>query len=275
MIYIFEDGPGQSLQKLILQCYPKDRFNNDIFFTSGNRNILAKLDELIGSGRTTEDIVIYLDLVPDNKNTRLVYQQLDKEYKNKFRRLIVLPIPCIEYYYIIAQQRQERFIKDPKSVNIAIHRGWHQNSQLKSQYEDRRTYWQFEKFCKLVVKRGLIDCLHNWTANTHHIEYFQTHCKNCRREKCFCIDGNRPSFQINVKKKNLLYAFPCVPSGSSWYEPTRLMEWGDLITLHRRLVGQYNLMCDRYNKIIASNLGLQDGEKVPPDKRCKTVKSMY
>lgn len=71
--------------------------------------------------------MIYLDLVPDNDNTRLVYQQIDKEYKNKFRRLIVLPIPCIEFYYIKACASQPKFMSNPKEIRTVLKRGWHKD----------------------------------------------------------------------------------------------------------------------------------------------------
>lgn len=225
--------------------------------------------------KTSEDIVIYLDLVPDNNHTREMYLKICKEYKPKFKRLIVLPIPCIEYYYISAVQRQEKFRLNDDAVKIAIERGWHKDQSLKRTIEERQKYWSFEKFCKLVMQRAIIICLHNWTKNTHNIEYFQVSCADCLRKPCLCTNRERPQFQINSKKKNFIHSFPCVPAGSNFYEPERLMNWEQLVSVHRKLVGNYNLMCDRYNKKMASLMGLSESEKVPPKYRCKPVKNMY
>ena len=275
MIYIFEDHPGSPLQKCFLQCYPEGHFKDNIFFVKGNINIPVKLNELIEQNKTNEDVVIYLDLVPDNPHTRDVYRQIDKQYRCKFTKLIVLPIPCMEYYYIKAFQRQEKFRLNEDAIKTVIERGWHKDQPLKRTVEERQKYWSFEKFCKLVMQRAIIICLHNWTKNTHNIEYLQVSCADCSRKPCLCTDRERPQFQINAKKKNFIHSFPCVPAGSNFYEPKRLMGWGDIIKIHRKLVAEYNLMCSRYNAKIASLMGIPESEKVPPQYRCKPVKNMY
>lgn len=83
-----------------MDCYEEGQTTGKVFYTSGNRYILTKLDELLAANHTDEEVVIFLDVVPDNKNTVMLYNQINKTYKQKFSKLIVLPIPCIEFYYI-------------------------------------------------------------------------------------------------------------------------------------------------------------------------------
>lgn len=58
-----------------------------------------------------QEVVVYLDVSPDNKNTVKIYERLttDKVLEEgkepnikRFKRFIVLPIPCREFYYIKA-----------------------------------------------------------------------------------------------------------------------------------------------------------------------------
>lgn len=49
------------------------------------------------------EIAIYLDVVPDNKNTLKEYNKI-KEYLDTLRnhKVVILPIPCIEYYFLMS-----------------------------------------------------------------------------------------------------------------------------------------------------------------------------
>lgn len=64
-----------------MDCYDESHTIGKIFYTSGNRYILTKLDELLAANHTDEEVVIFLDVVPDNKNTVMLYNQINKTYK--------------------------------------------------------------------------------------------------------------------------------------------------------------------------------------------------
>lgn len=112
MIFIFEDSPGSWTSRYFRKCYPQDSLDGKIFYTCGNRYIPTKLDEMLAKGRIDEEVVIFLDVVPDNKKTADMYNLISKTYKSKFKRLIIMPIPCIEFYYIEALRQNGNIIVD-------------------------------------------------------------------------------------------------------------------------------------------------------------------
>lgn len=270
MIYIFEDSPGSWVQKCLMDCYEKGQTVGKIFYTSGNRYILTKLDELLAANHTDEEVVIFLDVVPDNKNTVMLYNQINKTYKQKFSKLIVLPIPCIEFYYIKQLQYNNKVILDNNQVNDVVSRGWHKHSRLKKNFDECRTYWQFEKFCKLVLKRAFKKCI---KPKDHDSPlYYRFNCKMCRYRRSECYNPNFASL-IN-KHRSLIKSFPCVPMGTN-IGCEKYLSWGDLIVIHRQLVIQYNIMAVKYNKIDAKELGLDSIDKLPPKYACKQIEFMY
>lgn len=112
MIYIYEDSPGSWTSRYFRKCYPQERLEGKIFYTRGNRYIPSKLDELLAKGYRNEEVVVFLDVVPDNKKTADMYVLISKTYRSKFERLIIMPIPCIEFYYIEALRQNPNIIKD-------------------------------------------------------------------------------------------------------------------------------------------------------------------
>lgn len=76
--------------------YPID-ISSKFIYAESNTLIQYELDKI--SNKSSEDVVVFLDIVPDNPKTISLYKQLVKNV-GKFKTFIIMPIPCREYYYI-------------------------------------------------------------------------------------------------------------------------------------------------------------------------------
>lgn len=96
MKMMFEDNPNSELSRLILAAY-KPEETDSILFTKGDGNVINVLESMVCD---TEDIVLFVDVVPNNVSTCIAYRKIHK-YVRRFVRdkhVFMFPIPCIEYY---------------------------------------------------------------------------------------------------------------------------------------------------------------------------------
>ena len=91
MKIIFEDSNNAPSSILLRNCFLGD----SIIFSEGCHNIPEYIERYIES----DDIVTFVDLVPDNMSTINFYNDLVSEYRDfiKRNRLMICPILCIEY----------------------------------------------------------------------------------------------------------------------------------------------------------------------------------
>lgn len=85
MKIIFEDNENSPISKLLRQIY-----HDDAIFADGNVYVRNYLEEY-------EDSVCILDVVPDNSNTIILYDELFEEFGER-----IIPFPCIEFATIFA-----------------------------------------------------------------------------------------------------------------------------------------------------------------------------
>lgn len=92
--FIFEDSDDVPVSSLLRQLYS----SGNVLFANGNINLLDKLRSVYND---TDFFVIYVDLVPNNRMTIVVYNDLlhDSLVSNKDNILLV-PVLCIEYYVL-------------------------------------------------------------------------------------------------------------------------------------------------------------------------------
>ena len=92
--FIFEDNGNTPSSKLLKESYNGD----NIHFSFSNRYLVNKVDELISKG--FKDIIVFVDVVPNNDNTISLYKSLsDEKYGNEeWGNVIIVPIICIEYF---------------------------------------------------------------------------------------------------------------------------------------------------------------------------------
>lgn len=91
MKIIFEDSNNAPSSVLLRNCF----LGNSIIFSEGCHNIPEYIERYI----ELDDIVTFVDLVPDNMSTINFYNDLVSEYRDfiERNRLMICPILCIEY----------------------------------------------------------------------------------------------------------------------------------------------------------------------------------
>ena len=106
-----------------------------------------------------------LDLVPGNSSIVATYRNLKAVCKAYVNRAIVIPVVCMEYYFIksIAAVNITLF-KDHKIVTDCIEKKTFFESALIETREDFDYCKYFERFCKLIIK-NVRDCIKTTSSN--------------------------------------------------------------------------------------------------------------
>ncbi len=94
MIVIFEDKMDDLLSNLFRSAYS----NCSFIYSNGNGNLETLVRHYLDS--SDEFIMVYLDTIPDNKDTINIYKTLARISRRNNFRVIVMPIVCAEYYFI-------------------------------------------------------------------------------------------------------------------------------------------------------------------------------
>lgn len=242
MKYVFEDSKDDVISILFEALYD-DNITKNFIYSNGNGNIVNELDA-IDEG---EDVAVFLDLVPDNRDTVRIYNKV-LGYKKKFRYFIVFPIPCREYYYIKSLFMTQAMIPDHlNSIKSCLDISYYADSSILSENDRART---FEKFCKIVAIKGFIDCA---KLTGRKLEYFEHDCVCSSSRSC------TEEYSVQFKLRSILAAYMCVPARSNCNERKALSR-EECVDIHNRLVKQYNEACERFRK---------HGVK------CKNIRSMF
>ena len=139
---ILEDGANSLLSQFFMRGVHQDK----IIFAESNSLIMSRLLEL----PTDEDVIIFLDMNPWNKQLRSIYMGLNDRLKNKRRRAIIIPIVCAEYNLLIGIKQRSDLIKDTDMYKIIL------NKELGADCQKYKCK-NYEKFCKLVLEEGVVD----------------------------------------------------------------------------------------------------------------------
>lgn len=242
MKYIFEDSKDDAISILFEALYDKNILRNFIY-SNGNGNLANELDRL----DENEDVAVFLDLVPDNRDTVRIYNKIIG-YKKRFKSFIVFPIPCREYYYIKSLFMTQAMIQGYlDSIKSCLDINYYKDSDILSDGDRART---FEKFCKIVAIKGFIDCA---KLTGRKIEYFENDCV------CTNNNGCANEYTIKIKLRSILAAYMCVSSGSNC-EGCKKLSRDECMDIHNELVQQYNEACEKFRK---------HGIK------CKNIRSMF
>ncbi len=135
-------------------------------------------------------VLIYVDVCPDKHNTCMLFNHLFHKAK-KLDEVYVLPIPCIEYYFVYA------FIHNNcKSIDTVLHFGNYKGISYNEQHKTLST-GNFEKFCKSVIAA-------NKTCYNNN-KYVTSDC-NCKWVSSRC-----ERLQLDNKRLRFLYSLPTFP----------------------------------------------------------------
>ena len=232
MIYIFEDREDDVISQLFKVAYDEATYSKFIY-ANGNGSIVSIVDEKLEN--TRECIVVFLDMVPGNKDIVKIYHSLKKRYITSNGRVLVLPIICSEYYFIKSIANTNLVKVNANVIDTCVQRGLYFNSEIIQTEEDRRFCKNFEKFCKLILIKGVIDCAKHSSA---YGVYYTTDCK-CNNPLHNCEDT-----QLLEKSIRLLSKYPCVPKGNKG--DSVALSGDDIAQIHRDLVDSFNEMSTKY-----------------------------
>lgn len=238
MKYIFEDKESDELSILFRSAYPSSVTSN-FMYSNGNSLLVNKAKEAL---EIDDDLIfVFLDTVPSNKDINLAYKNLCDLSRENDLRVIVFPIVCAEYYFIKFVANYRHFILDDDTVRLCINKDFFFNSSLlQIDAESAKFARNFKRFCKVVLmnKTVLLSCFHKVD---NHTKFFESDCL-CDSSLIDCID-----MPIKQKALNYVREFPCFPSGLFLNE--HICNMKEIISIHRRLVDEFNSWVDRYKSI--------------------------
>lgn len=169
MIFIFEDRfeireqgtlAGYKGISYLLQFIYTDT-DVQLIFAESNRLLKSKLIEAVSKRIEDEPIIIYMDLVADNKGTWGIFQKLVQVImQNDYKSVYVIPIPSIEYAFICSIGY---ICADQDILQLMMKRALYRQEKIfvcsKYNKEGRRS---FEKFTKVILEKGFrADIAHN------------------------------------------------------------------------------------------------------------------
>lgn len=251
---IFEDNEKDDIQRLLKASYTD---TSNIVWANGASNITYEIKRL---GKENE-YYVFMDLVPDNIETYLSYCKIKSSVKNGYR-VIIFPIPCIEYY-LIKMLLNIGILEDSKALRDLIDRKDYAKLAYIKDERDRRYIKTFERLCKVVIARVDKECARKSNESDRINDSLKgtlyRHDCPCKYNKCMNMTLINKSFE-------LLLQFPCIPAGSI-HSNTKKLSWEDCIVIHRSLVDEYNRDVENYRE--------HSKEKSVENKKYKYVSYMY
>jgi hypothetical protein len=223
MIFIFEDYVEDWMSKFFRKAYSSIEYT-DVYAPDFD-SIVEIADELViyanGSGNiketlkrietlTNEDVVVYLDTVPDNKQTIASFKRLKDVGMNIKNNVTVLPILCSEYNLL--KSLPNYVLKSNKCLDLCINRlPWDikkindQNhlSKYKEALEDfitgknKNIIKSFEKYSKLVLTNCVIDCATDNEDVVDNLKYYNV--------SFLCLDSDFDCKSMKLEKKAIEY----------------------------------------------------------------------
>lgn len=231
MIYLFEDRFEDPLSKLFCAGYDKSVCQHFIY-ANGCGNLAAVLDKTLAD-HPEEQILVFMDMVPDNRELVPIYKNLRHRYYTSNGRAIVLPIVCSEYYFIRSIQNS-RVVTDKSSLTICTGiKPWKESALLESD-ADRMFCKNFERFCKLFLLKAVKDCAKHSRGNaaSENSSYGDYYTKDCR---CATCDMGGGSHTLQRKAYYYVRGFPCFPAGLACAKELALFDRQALLNLNRKL----------------------------------------
>lgn len=233
MIYVFEDLKGDLLSELFMQSYDDCSF----VYAEGAGNLMNIVSKLLTD--TSEMVAVYLDVVPDNRETVRIYNNLKQLSIKNGLRVIVFPIACTEYYFI--KSLPEHLFKSKECVRICLDRGYWKDSDLIETEEDTKFVKNFEKFCKLILLKNVASCVQHTRTSALYGYYY--------KKRCLCENSEDECSPQTILDKSLKYVqqYPFIPS---------LNFKGDIVDtsvetawfIHKKLIDDFNKMVGLYKQ---------------------------
>lgn len=230
MISIFEDDGNDCLSKLFRESYSEE-VSKEFVYLKGIGHVINTISNLLLV--STDTIVIFMDIVPDNRSIRKVYTELRLLSIRNNYRIIVIPIVCSEYMFL-KSIRDFGLVTNTEVMKCCMNKKPYYH--LLDLFEDGRKIRTFEKFCKAILTEYVPDCIfRNSKDNKEYNYYFANGC-SCSE----CLYSHS-SLSVIDKSLRFISKFPCVPAGSVLKDPVNFYI-EDIWTIHRKCIAELNIM---------------------------------
>lgn len=202
MKYLFEDKATDAISRFY-QAACSNSICKNLYYSNGNGELFAEAYLLLNAG---ECVCVFIDMVPDNFEVFTIYRELcelatEEEFLGK---LIIMPIFCSEYLMLSYLYRfMPHTCSNPQVVKDCLCvRPW-RKSEILQTTTDIKFCKNFEKYCKLVLKKCFIDCVAGKGS-------FYTDACRCPQAIQECID-----MCLFDKSSNFIRMYPCFPRSDS------------------------------------------------------------
>lgn len=232
MIYLFEDNEKADISRLYRYCY--DGMEKKFRYACGNGKLSREAGEILET--TKEEIVVFLDMLPDNEFCFKKFVDLSRMSRKNNYRVIVIPIVCSEYCMIKSIQNRELFL-DKEEMEKCINLQPHKNSKIMADENVRRYCKNFEKYCKWILHQNTVGgCLKPYSETAgKNGEYYKSDCV-CSQKQEICR-------KLSLKEKSQWLVSEYFSLSD---KKNREMQVSDLWKLHRKQVDKYNEFTEKY-----------------------------
>lgn len=158
MKYVFEDHRNDPISQLFRACYPIE-VSAEFVYAEGNGNLLKVVKNLTANEKGS--IYVYIDLPPDNFYAQRLSEQLCR-LRRTFVNVLPIPLICAEYYAVkwLAQLFPEYITNAAWIAPCSkILPWWDAEVTCTMSKADSDFCHNFEKFCKLTLRKSFIDCV--------------------------------------------------------------------------------------------------------------------
>ena len=160
MEYIFEDQENKGIPTLFRQAFDTEAAKH-FHYADGAGNLLKEIRKCIKNG--ADKVGVFLELVIDNEYTWITLDKLSNsihEQKALQNNVVIIPIPCIEYYYIKYLSIYEpHLVVHADSIETCLKFESYSDDHLLEQTGRKDKCTTHERFCKLVVKYAFHKCV--------------------------------------------------------------------------------------------------------------------
>lgn len=197
--FLFEDKNETPSSVLLRSCMNGD----NIYFSGGNENLMSKLNEIYNK----DDLfIVFIDVVPNNLALLSLYRGLvtDIEAYDMDSNVVVLPIPCIEYYIIDMLTSLEILFTNDSTIRN-LYENLHKEINWGSVAKDKRCI-SIEKLYKDIINLQKPYCLRNTNKSKalYYGDFYRISCTDCNNKYC----KNYKGFTYEFKSEFLYTRLP-------------------------------------------------------------------
>lgn len=236
--FLVEDKSDSPFVKLFNLAYGDTA---DVLYCSATNTKLKRMARKLAQGGNT--VIVYMDMVPDNKDLFTLYSKLFELYSDEGLDVIIMPIVCAEYQFI----RSVVGLNGPIFSTVGLKEILTKSPDYKSsplvQGHSADRYKTFEKFCKLFcdcsLSRGCCSVDAKSSGRSVSKPYFSANCYDRTHDCCKICNTSLSLFE---KAQRYVAQYPVIPYIGSTLNNGSVLSMNGIIQVSRRLVNEYNQM---------------------------------